>query len=52
METTWLLILAFMLTMFILLDGFDFGAGIILLFWSKNDMEKEKILKVDEVIDS
>lgn len=45
MEITWLFILAFMLTMFILLDGFDFGAGIIMLFWSKNDDEKSRILK-------
>ena len=45
MEITWLFILAFMLTMFILLDGFDFGAGIILLFYAKNQEEKEKIIK-------
>jgi cytochrome d ubiquinol oxidase subunit II len=44
MEVTWLIILAFMLTMFILLDGFDFGAGIILLFWGKKG-DNEKILK-------
>ena len=45
MEITWLFILAFMLTMFILLDGFDFGAGIVMLFWSKNEDEKSRILK-------
>jgi len=45
MEITWLFILAFMLTMFILLDGFDFGAGIILLLFTKNKEENEKILK-------
>lgn len=45
MEVTWLFILAFMLTMFILLDGFDFGAGIILLFWGKSQQDKEKIIK-------
>jgi cytochrome d ubiquinol oxidase subunit II len=45
MEITWLFILAFMLTMFILLDGFDFGAGIISLFFARNKDENEKILK-------
>ena len=45
MEIIWLIILAFMLTTFIILDGFDFGAGIVLLFWGKNDADRAKILK-------
>lgn len=45
MEVVWLIIVAFMLTVFIILDGFDFGAGIVLLFWTKSDKEKANVLK-------
>ncbi len=45
MEILWLIILAFMLTMYIVLDGLDFGAGIIFLFIAKKEKDKEAIIK-------
>lgn len=45
MEITWYVILCFMLVMYIVLDGFDFGAGIIHLFFTKNDKEKKQVMR-------
>ena len=45
MEIFWLLILAFMLTTYVILDGLDFGAGIVYLFFSKEEKDKEAIIK-------
>ena len=42
MELTWLCILTFMFVMYAILDGFDFGAGILDLFLAKD--EKESML--------
>ncbi len=42
MEITWLSILTFMFIMYAILDGFDFGAGILTLFVARD--EKEGIL--------
>ena len=39
MEITWLSILTFMFIMYAILDGFDFGAGIIALFVAKDEKE-------------
>jgi cytochrome bd ubiquinol oxidase subunit II len=44
METLWFILVSFMLTMYVLLDGFDLGAGIIHLFVAKNDAERRLIL--------
>ena len=44
METLWFVIIAFMLTMYVLLDGFDLGAGIIHLFAAKEENERRTIL--------
>src|SRR5574338_684559 len=44
METFWFIIVAVMLTMYVLLDGFDLGAGIIHLFAAKNESERRTIL--------
>jgi cytochrome bd ubiquinol oxidase subunit II len=33
METLWFIIVALMLTAYVVLDGFDIGAGIIYLGW-------------------
>lgn len=44
METFWFIILTFMLTMYVILDGFDLGAGIIHLFAAKDDTERRTIL--------
>ena len=45
METLWFMIVAFMLAMYVVLDGFDIGAGIIHLFAGKSDDERLTILR-------
>ena len=45
METLWFIILACMLTIYIVMDGFDFGAGIIDLFVAKGEQEKKLVLR-------
>lgn len=40
MEIIWLCILVFMFVMYAVLDGFDFGAGILDLFVAKNEQER------------
>ena len=44
MDIAWYSILAFMLTMYVILDGFDLGAGIIHLRAAKDDAERRTIL--------
>lgn len=44
METFWFIALAFMIIMYVVLDGFDLGAGIIHLFAAKNDDERRTII--------
>ncbi len=44
METLWFIIIAFMLAMYVILDGFDLGAGIIHLFAARTDRERRIIL--------
>jgi cytochrome bd ubiquinol oxidase subunit II len=43
MESIWFVILAAMLTAYVVLDGFDFGAGILHLFVAKTDDERRTI---------
>src|SRR5690349_2045987 len=45
MPTLWFILVAFMLTMYVLLDGFDLGAGTIHLFAARNDEERRMILR-------
>src|SRR6266446_2259679 len=45
MQTLWFILVALMLTTYILLDGFDLGAGVIHLFVAKNDVERRMILQ-------
>src|SRR5438874_11338067 len=45
MPTLWFILVAFMLTMYVLLDGFDLGAGVIHLFIAKTDEERRTILR-------
>jgi len=45
MEVIWYLIIAVVLAMFFILDGYDFGAGIIHLFFAKEESDKEVIAK-------
>ncbi len=44
MQTTWYLLIAFMLATYSVLDGFDFGAGIVHLFVAKTDDERRSVL--------
>jgi len=45
METFWFIIIAIVLAVFFILDGYDFGAGIIHLFFAKSEEDKEVIAK-------
>jgi cytochrome bd ubiquinol oxidase subunit II len=45
METIWFVIVAFMLTAYVILDGFDLGAGIIHLMAAKSGDERKMILR-------
>ena len=44
MEATWFALLAFMLTAYVVLDGFDFGAGVLHVLVAKNDAERRTVL--------
>lgn len=44
METLWFVLVSFMMTMYVLLDGFDLGAGIIHLYAARTDSERRLIL--------
>jgi cytochrome bd ubiquinol oxidase subunit II len=44
-ETLWFVLVAFMLTMYVLLDGFDLGAGAVHPFVAKNDKERRLVLR-------
>ena len=45
MELFWYIIVAIVLTVFFILDGYDFGTGIIHLFLAKTEKDKEVIAK-------
>jgi cytochrome d ubiquinol oxidase subunit II len=45
METLWFALLGFMLTMYVLLDGFDLGAGAIHPFVAKTDDERKLVIE-------
>lgn len=45
MELFWFVVLAIMLTIYVVLDGYDFGAGIVHLFFAKTEDEKKAIVK-------
>ena len=44
METLWFIIIGVLLTLFIVLDGFDFGTGIIYPWVAKNNTERRTVL--------
>ena len=44
MQTAWFVTIALMLTAYVVLDGFDFGAGIMHLFVAKTDEERRTVL--------
>src|SRR5215831_10874501 len=45
MESLWYVIIAFMLSAYVLLDGFDLGAGAVHLVAARSDLERRTILK-------
>lgn len=44
MEILWFSVIAFMLAMYVVLDGFDIGAGILHLLVAKSDIERRSVL--------
>ena len=45
METLWFYIVAVMIAVYVVLDGFDLGAGILHLFVARNDRERRTVLQ-------
>ena len=45
METLWFIIVALMITAYVVLDGFDLGAGSIFLFAEKTSVERRMVLR-------
>lgn len=45
MQTLWFILIVFMLTMYVLLDGFDLGAGVLHLIAARTNMERRTILR-------
>jgi len=45
METYWFIVISIILSIFFILDGYDFGTGIIHLFLAKKEKDKEVIAK-------
>jgi len=43
MEIFWYIVLMLMLTIYVILDGYDFGAGIVHLFFAKTEKDKKAI---------
>ncbi len=45
MPTLWFCIVAVMIAIYVVLDGFDLGAGVLHLFVARNDDERRKIIR-------
>lgn len=45
METFWFIVLIAMLTGYVILDGYDFGAGIVHLLFARNDEERAAVTR-------
>ena len=45
METVWFCIVAVMIAMYVVLDGFDLGAGIVHMFVARTEEERRKVLR-------
>ncbi|MCS7023171.1 MAG: cytochrome d ubiquinol oxidase subunit II [Bryobacteraceae bacterium] len=45
METTWFWLTAFLITGYVVLDGFDLGAGVVHLYVAQTDGERQQVLK-------
>lgn len=44
METLWFCLVALMLAVYVVLDGFDLGAGIVHLLVARTDSERRSVL--------
>jgi cytochrome d ubiquinol oxidase subunit II len=44
METVWFILVTFMLTVYVILDGFDLGAGALHLLLARNNQERKTLL--------
>ena len=44
METIWFSLIAVMIALYVVLDGFDLGAGVIHLFVARNDAERRTVM--------
>ena len=45
MPTLWFIIVTFMITMYVILDGFDLGAGIVHLLIARSDEDRRTVLR-------
>jgi cytochrome d ubiquinol oxidase subunit II len=45
METLWFYLVAVMIAVYVILDGFDLGAGVLHLFVARNDTERRVVLQ-------
>ena len=45
METAWFCLLAWMFGTYVVLDGFDFGVGILHLFVARNEAERKQVIR-------
>jgi len=45
METAWFMLVAVMIAMYVVLDGFDLGAGILQLWVARTDGERRRVLR-------
>lgn len=43
METLWIILVSFMITMFVVLDGFDLGASMVYWFYTKDEHQRHLI---------
>ena len=45
METIWFILVAVMIAIYVVLDGFDLGAGIVQLFVARDDKQRRQVLR-------
>jgi cytochrome d ubiquinol oxidase subunit II len=45
METLWFFLVALVITIYVILDGFDFGAGILHLYAARTDAERRTVIR-------
>lgn len=45
METIWFILVAIMITGYVVLDGFDLGAGVLHLLIAKTDDERQLVIR-------